>query len=276
MPSPFPRGESALSFATRSDEEGLISQVRHQCFVAKGLGINCMLAPVADILTREPNPALLDRCFGRDAVTVTHYATMVYRTLCSEKMLSCAKHFPGHGNTINDTHVEFATSDVPLDVLRNREWKPFKNLIDRGIPFIMTAHVILPQIDSQRPATLSPTILQNYLRKELGFNGLIISDDLRMNAVAQYYNDQASRAQEASATEDLDTVEQDDSYLRQAAIDALEAGCDVLLSCQSIVREQFIYQAISDRMEKNSEFYDLMCDKAYRIYTVLAVGLGGS
>lgn len=252
LPPPFPKTQSALSFADAHDKEGLVNQVLHQCFIASGLGLNCLLAPVADILTEPQNQVLGDRCFGRDARTASEYAQIAHRTITGQGLFSCAKHFPGHGNTTTDTHTDLATTAVTLAELETREWLPFQALIRDHVPFVMAAHVSLSQVDATRPATLSSMILQDHLRGRLGFNGLILSDDLRMNAMALHYQQHGS------------------AYLQYASIDALKAGCDVLLSCHSIVQEQEIAHAIAAALQRDPTFQNELLWKAWRIYCVLA------
>lgn len=251
LPPPFPKTQSALSFADSRNEDGLVNQVLHQCFVAKALGLNCLLAPVADVLTEPQNQVLGDRCFGRDPHTAAQYAQLVHRTIAAQGLFSCAKHFPGHGNTTTDTHTNLATSSVTLQELKTREWVPFQTLIQNQVPFVMAAHVSLTQVDATRPATLSSLILQDHLRNQLGFNGLILSDDLRMNAMALHYKEYGTQ------------------YLQHASIDALKAGCDVLLSCHSIVQEQEIAHAIADKIQRDPLFKQELLEKAWRIFVTL-------
>jgi len=269
MPAPFPRVEAASSFAAPEREDALRSQVILQSATARALGIDCLLAPVADVLTRVDNPAIGDRSFSDDPQIVARCALVVTEELRKAGMLSCAKHFPGHGHTATDSHKGFATTDVDLAQLRSREWLPFRHLIQHGhIPLIMTAHVICQSIDPQRPATLSPDILQNYLRGELGFKGLILSDDLRMNAISDYYG-VSKKVTAAIVDEGQNSVDvSDDSFLKQASCDALDAGCDILLSCQSIVREKMVLEAVSQYIAQSSKS-DWFQDKANRVIEVL-------
>lgn len=268
LPPPFTRGKPALEFAEQNDFEGLQGQILHQVFIAKALGINCLLSPVADILSEPSNLVIGDRCYGRDAEKVTQFSSFVNKVLLEENIYSCAKHFPGHGNTTTDTHKELSISNVTLSQLKNREWIPFKKLIDDEVPFIISAHVIVPSLDEKNPATLSKVILNKYLRKELGFNGLIISDDLRMNAISEHYK--IKRKIESSITEEKSvSISEDDSFLKKASIDALNAGCDILLSCQSIVREAKIAHAIADKMKADKIFHIKMMEKAWNIFYIL-------
>jgi beta-N-acetylhexosaminidase len=252
MPAPFPRVEPAAAFSAPGREDDLRSQVILQAATAKAVGIDCLIAPVVDVLTRADNPAIGDRSFSPDAETVARCAQVVSDEIMGSGLLSCAKHFPGHGHTDSDSHKGFATTDVSLDVLRSREWLPFRKLIDAGsIPMIMTAHVICKSIEPLAPATLSVSVLKDYLRKELKFDGLILSDDLRMNAISDHYC--VAKKVTAAIVDDGQNPDDvsDDSFLRSASCDALEAGCDVLLSCQSIVREQTVLEAVRDHLLKN-------------------------
>lgn len=255
FPSPFPRGKSAQEFVQSNDEEGLIGQVLHQCFVAKGMGINCILAPVADILTLNDNPVMKSRCFGSTAESVSRFSKIVNKTILQEGLFSCAKHFPGHGNTKTDSHKETTTSDATLDILESREWLPFQSLIADQVPFIMAAHIILPQVSGPIPSSLNPKILQDHLRGELKFRGLILSDDLRMNAIEQYY---------------INSKQENKSYLKQASIDALTAGCDILLSCHSLQEEVLIVNALAEKLQNDTMFFKLLQEKAWNINQVLS------
>ena len=251
LPPPFPRNEPAASFAAPEREDALRSQVILQAGVAAAIGIDCLLSPIADILTRPDNPAIADRAFSSQPEVVAKCAQAVVEEIHAAGLLSCAKHFPGHGHTATDSHKGFATTDVDLAVLKEREWLPFAKLIeDVNIPLIMTAHVVCTALDKDRPATLSPRILTEHLRGTLGFSGLILSDDLRMNAISDYYGvSKAVTAAIVDTGQNPDDVS-DDSFLKSASCDALEAGCDILLSCQSILREQTVLNAVMEHVEQ--------------------------
>ncbi len=266
LPQPFIRGKSALELATENDREGMESQAIHQAAVSTALGIRVILAPVADILTEPSNPVMGDRCYGRTAEEVSQNTSHVWKTLRSMGIFGSAKHFPGHGNTKTDSHKGFAQSNVPLETLRAREWKPFKALIDAEIPIVMTAHVLVPDLDPTHPATLSRIVLQKYLRSEMNFKGVIMSDDLRMNAIAEHYK--INRMQESDIVDDIVLTAEsntNDSFLRMASMDALTAGCDILLSCQSIVKEDLIFSTLSQQIAQGNAFASLCAEKAQRI-----------
>jgi beta-N-acetylhexosaminidase len=269
LPPPFPRNSPASEFAHDESEDSLRSQVILQASVARSIGVSCMLAPVADVLTRPDNPAIGDRAFSSDPSVVIRCCSVVVSEIAAAGLMSCLKHFPGHGDTETDSHKGFATTQVDLDTMRQREWVPFRQLVnDCGVPLIMTAHVVCSQLDPAYPATLSSIILQKHLRDELSFSGLILSDDLRMNAISEHYG--VKKTVTAAAVDDgqnSDDVE-DDSFLKIASVDALRAGCDILLSCQSIVREQTALEAVKEALISESG-EPRFAEKGMRIISLL-------
>ncbi|MFM2062806.1 MAG: beta-N-acetylhexosaminidase [Cyanobacteriota bacterium] len=153
----------------------------------KSLGINLSFSPVADIFSNPQNPIIGPRAFGTTPETASKGAREYYQGLKDGGILGCAKHFPGHGDTSTDSHLELPILNLSLEDLRKRELIPFQTLIQEKIPLIMTAHILFPQIDPEVPATLSKTILNQILRQELNFQGVIISDDLDMKAVSEMF-----------------------------------------------------------------------------------------
>ncbi|GCL43296.1 beta-N-acetylhexosaminidase [Dolichospermum planctonicum] len=153
----------------------------------KSLGINLSWSPVADIFSNPQNPIIGPRAFGITPEKTSQCVREYYQGLREEGILGCAKHFPGHGDTSTDSHLELPILNLSWEDLRNRELIPFQTLIQAQIPLIMTAHILFPQIDPQVPATLSKIILNDILREELGFQGVIVSDDLDMKAVSEMF-----------------------------------------------------------------------------------------
>ena len=171
------------------------------------VGISLDYAPVLDIHTNPKNPIIGDRALGETPDVVSRLGRIIIEELQRAGVAACGKHFPGHGDTATDSHFELPIVEHPPDRLRAVEFLPFKEAIDAGVAFIMTAHVLVTSIDDQRPATLSPQIVQQILREELGFTGVIVSDDLQMQAIANAYAP------------------------GEAAVAALAAGCDAVLVC---------------------------------------------
>lgn len=169
----------------------------------KSLGINLSFSPVADIFSNPQNPIIGSRAFGVTPKTASQSAREYYQGLREVGILGCAKHFPGHGDTNTDSHLELPILNLSLEDLQNRELIPFKTLIEEQIPLIMTAHILFPQIDAKVPATLSKRILNQILRQELNFQGVIVSDDLDMKAVADMFMQPGTVARAFNAGCDL-------------------------------------------------------------------------
>ncbi|MEM7725885.1 MAG: beta-N-acetylhexosaminidase [Cyanobacteria bacterium P01_A01_bin.45] len=153
----------------------------------KSLGINLSWSPVADIFSNPTNPIIGPRAFDTTPETAGKGAIEFFKGLRDSGIIACAKHFPGHGDTSTDSHLELPVLDLTIEELRSRELIPFQMLIKEGIPIIMTAHILFPKIDKDVPATLSETVLTKILREELGFPGVVVSDDLDMKAVSDMY-----------------------------------------------------------------------------------------
>ena len=180
----------------------------------KAVGITLDYAPVLDILTNPKNPVIGDRAFADDAAMVGKLGAAIVRGLQDNGVAACGKHFPGHGDTSVDSHFELPVVEHPPDRIRRVEMVPFREAIAARVAFIMTAHVLVPTIDAERPATLSRRIVYDLLRDELGFEGVIISDDLEMKALAATYS------------------------VPDAAVQAIAAGCDAVMVCRHLVNER--------------------------------------
>jgi beta-glucosidase-like glycosyl hydrolase len=172
---------------------------------ARALGVNWIYAPVADVDLEPENPIVGVRSFGTDPAAVAGQVAAWVRGCRKGGALSCAKHFPGHGRTVGDSHIERPTVSSARELLED-DLRPFRAGVEAGVDAMMTAHVSYPALDpALRPATLSPPILDGLLRGEMGFGGLVVTDALVMEGL----------------TEDVDEA--------AAGVMALAAGCDVLL-----------------------------------------------
>jgi beta-N-acetylhexosaminidase len=150
-----------------------------------------------------------DRSFGPTAALVARMAGAVALGLLQNGLIPCAKHFPGHGDTRVDSHLDLPVIDHEAERLQSVELEPFRQLVRMPIPMIMTAHVLVPAVDARWPATLSNAWITGVLRRELKYGGVVVSDDLEMQAIADRYSIE-------------ETVER-----------GLHAGLDVLLVCRS-------------------------------------------
>ncbi|MGI5402814.1 glycoside hydrolase family 3 protein [Streptomyces sp. CA-135486] len=150
-------------------------------------GVNLNWAPSADINSNPDNPVIGVRSFGADTALAARHTVAYVEGLQAAGVAACTKHFPGHGDTNVDSHHAMPRIDVDLDTLHARELVPFRAAIAAGSKAVMSAHILLPALDPNRPATLSPQILTGLLREELGYEGLIVTDGMEMQAISSTY-----------------------------------------------------------------------------------------
>ena len=211
------------------------------------LGFDLDFAPVLDVHTNPDNPIIGARAFGSSAETVTRRALAFAEGLAAAGVLSCGKHFPGHGDTNLDSHLALPRIDHDLPRLLEVELAPFRAAAAAGLPMFMTAHVVFAALDPTRPATMSPRVISGLLRGELGYQGLIISDDLDMRAIADHYG------------------------VAEAAEAAIRAGCDVLLLCRDPAHQDQVERGLTLAAEKDSELRRRIGESAARVRAVKQV-----
>jgi beta-N-acetylhexosaminidase len=180
----------------------------------RAVGITLDYAPVLDIHTNPKNPVIGDRAFAETPDDVARIGAAVIRGLQDNGVAACGKHFPGHGDTSVDSHLDLPIVEHPPDRIRRVEFVPFRAAVEAQVAFMMTAHVLVPSLDEEKPATLSPRIVQALLRGELGYDGVILSDDLEMKAVAKTW------------------------AVPDSAVQAIASGCDGVLVCSGDVEVQ--------------------------------------
>jgi beta-N-acetylhexosaminidase len=200
------------------------------------LGIHINFAPVADVNSNPKNPVIGFRSFGENPTDVSQHVAAFVKGFEQNGILSCIKHFPGHGNTDTDSHLELPTVSLSRATLDAIDFVPFKAGIDAGASGAMIGHLNVPALDnSGKPSSLSQKIIQGVLKKDLGFNGLVFSDALNMKAVANRYGK------------------------TEAVVNAFEAGCDILLFPESVSEA---INALKTKVEKGSisqEMIDQRC-----------------
>jgi beta-N-acetylhexosaminidase len=201
-------------------EEGVYLNYRLIADELHNLGINVDCAPVCDILFDWAHDIVGDRSFGSDVDIVSSLARKTAEGLIDGGVLPIIKHIPGHGRAKADSHKELPVVSASLDELKQTDFKVFQNLKD--MPWAMTAHILYTAIDAKLPATLSPTVI-GIIRNDIGFDGVLISDDLSMEALQGSF---ASRTR-----------------------DSIEAGCDVVLHCNGKMEEM---SEIADNIEQLS------------------------
>lgn len=194
------------------------------CYL-KELGFNVDFAPVADIFTNEENTVIGDRAFGNNVETVSEMVPACVKGLQDAGIEATLKHFPGHGDTAEDSHSGYASSYKNLDELRECELKPFQAGIKADVSLVMVGHISLPDVlDSQTPASLSSEIVQNLLRDEMDFNGVIITDALNMGAISQNYTSADAAISAVKAGVDMLLMPLDFRAAYEALINAVQQG----------------------------------------------------
>lgn len=152
----------------------------------KSFGFQFNFAPVLDVNSNPNNPVIGDRSFGDDPQVVSEMGVATIEGVQSKGVIPAVKHFPGHGDTSVDSHESMPTVNKTLEELEQMELIPFQAAIDAGVDVVMTSHIALPKLGAKGPATMSKEIITGLLREDLGFNGVVITDDLTMGAIASY------------------------------------------------------------------------------------------
>jgi beta-N-acetylhexosaminidase len=193
-------------------------------------GFNLDFAPVLDVDSNPDNPVIGDRSFGRDPRTVMRAGVAFLQGLQDKSVLACGKHFPGHGDTSVDSHLDLPVITHPRSRLEQIELPPFRAASGAGIASMMTAHVVCEALDPGVPATLSRAVCASLLRAEIGFEGVLFSDDLEMAAIAARYP------------------------IEESAVEAVWAGCDALLVCKSEDLQDRAHEALVKKAESDRRF----------------------
>jgi beta-N-acetylhexosaminidase len=173
----------------------------------RAVGITLDFAPVLDVFTNPKNTAIGDRALAERAEDVARLGVAIIEGLQGAGIAACGKHFPGHGDTLVDSHHDLPIVEHDPARLRAVEFVPFRAAIEAGVASLMSCHVLVPAIDELQPGTLSPAVVQGLLRDELGWNGLVFTDDMEMKAIAARMP------------------------VPDACVAAVAAGCDAVLVC---------------------------------------------
>ena len=221
----------------------VLSDLEEKINLLKSIGINTNFAPVVDLPTSEDS-YIYKRSFGLDLTNTIEYTILVVKKMNESKMLSMLKHFPGYGDNV-DTHTGIAIDDRTLEYLRNYDLKPFVAGIFEDVPIILVNHNIITNLDSNYPASISKEV-HDFLRDELGFTGLIITDDLNMGALKEYTSN------------------------KNAAVQAILAGNDMIVSSDFVNQKKEILNAIKEgvieeRMIDEAVIRIIACKLAYGI-----------
>jgi beta-N-acetylhexosaminidase len=207
----------------------------------KSFGFNMNFAPVLDINSNPQNPVIGDRSFGSDGKIVSELGVQTMRGIQAGGVIPVVKHFPGHGDTSVDSHVDLPSVDNDMDRLKSFELVPFKEAIQNQADAVMVAHILLNKIDPQNPASLSKIIITDFLRKQLNFSGVIITDDMTMGAIVKNYD------------------------MGDAAVKSVNAGSDIVLVCHGYDSEVAVIDALKKAVQDGVISEDRMNESVYRI-----------
>lgn len=187
----------------------------------RACGININLAPCSDILTNINNKVIGDRSFGEDPENCSKFVTAAVRGLQTQNVIACAKHFPGHGSTTKDSHFDLPIVKTKKEDLLRNEFLPFSRAIKAKVELIMMGHLVVDAFDSDLPSSLS-SITHNYLRNELRYKNLIISDDMQMGAITKHFGLKEAALMAINAGSDI--IEYRDFEFAREALEGLKEG----------------------------------------------------
>ena len=212
------------------------------------LGINMNLAPVVDVNNNAANPVIGVRSFGEDPRLVARLGAAMVKGYREAGIISCLKHFPGHGDTASDSHLALPTLPHALERLEALELVPFRRGIEAGADSVMIAHVSFPALTRQEelPATLSPAIVKGLLREQMGFHGVMISDCLEMQAISETFG------------------------VQRGAVMALQAGIDLVLVSHLYERQRGSFETIRAAVETNELAPEVIQQAAERVLRLKA------
>lgn len=204
-------------------------------------GLNMDFAPVLDINSNPKNPVIGDRAFGTAAEPVGKLGIATMKGIQSQKVISVVKHFPGHGDTSVDSHVGLPKVNHDIKRLESFELKPFAAVIEDGADAVMVAHILLPKLDGQNPASFSRYIISDLLRSQLNFNGVVITDDFTMGAIEKNYD------------------------MGKAAVKSILAGGDIVLVCHEFEKQKTVIEALLEAARSGVLPVERIDESVYRI-----------
>ena len=205
LPDDVEKFPSAFTIGLINDQQTAYENGKEIGYTLKRLGINLDYAPVLDIYSNENNTVIGDRAFSTEESIVSTMGIATMEGIEDADIIPVVKHFPGHGDTEVDSHYGLPIVYKTLEELRNFEFIPFVKAIESGCDVIMVSHIILNEVDSINPASLSKIVISDLLRKDLGFDKVVITDDMSMGAITSIMS------------------------IEEACIKSIEAGCDILL-----------------------------------------------
>lgn len=244
----FPSMKEVAAMALERDDPGAAYEAGERIAHAlKPIGVCWDFAPVLDVSTNPFNPIIGDRAFSEDPEFVGELAVQFMKGLMEGGIVACGKHFPGHGDTDLDSHLELPTLPHTRKRFDVCEFKPFRAAIEAGIPSIMTGHLVAPHLDPELPASISPTITTGILRGEMGFKGVVVTDDLMMAGIADYMP------------------------VGEAAVASIAAGADMIIISRGPAKQRECLDALKKAADNNTIAADRLSESRTRLSKMKSV-----
>ncbi|AZK48391.1 beta-N-acetylhexosaminidase [Paenibacillus lentus] len=206
-----------------------------------GFGLNMDFAPVLDVNSNPSNPVIGSRSFGNNAEVVSRMGITMLQAIEQEGVIPVVKHFPGHGDTSVDSHLSLPVVEHDLERLRQLELVPFARAIKEGADAVMVAHLLMPELDAEHPASFSRAVITELLREELNFQGVVITDDMTMGAIVKHYD------------------------IGEAAVKFIQAGGNIVLVGHEKDRQLAVIHALTAAVESEQITLDMLDDRVYSI-----------
>ncbi|MDR7857268.1 beta-N-acetylhexosaminidase [Tissierella sp.] len=241
LPKSFVKLPDAMTVGNKNDEEISYGFGKMLGDRVKALGFNTNFAPVLDINSNPNNPVIGNRAFGTEVNQVVSSGIQVMKGIRESGVIPAVKHFPGHGDTNIDSHINLPIVRKDMDELKFFELLPFISAIEEDVEMIMVAHILYPEIDKDYPATMSFEVIQRTLRDELGYDGVIVSDDMTMGAIVKNYT------------------------LEDGVLQFIKSGGDIALICHGKDNPRKAVEKIADAVNSGELSEEDIDKKVYRI-----------
>lgn len=241
LPKAFKRLPEAIKLGNKNDKEISYNYGKILGERVKTLGFNVDFAPVLDINSNPKNPVIGNRAFGSTVDIVVSNGIQVMSGIRDTNIIPAVKHFPGHGDTGIDSHVNLPIVKKSMEELEKMELIPFIKAIEEDVDMIMVAHILYPAMDEEYPSTMSQKIIQNLLRDQLGYNGVVVSDDMTMGAIVENYS------------------------LEEASLRFIKSGGDIALICHGNDNPKKVIEHIKESVNTGSLSEIDIDKKVYRI-----------
>lgn len=246
MPKDFAKIPTAASIGSTGDPKAAEAFYGIIGDELSGFGLNLDFAPVLDVNSNPDNPVIGDRAFGNTPERVSEMGLAAMKGLSDKGVIPVVKHFPGHGDTSVDSHLGLPVVNHDLQRLKKLELVPFKAAIEGGADMVMIAHLLLPKLDPDHPSSFSKAVIHDLLREEMGYEGVIVSDDMTMGAITENYS------------------------IEQAAVEFIAAGGNIVLVGHDYEKEEAVIRALTEAVEQGSMSEEMLDERVGAILKLKA------